>query len=134
MNAAGGVPLKSDVSRKDTTSSLQEHHKSQEEWISDEEFYTEGSSDEDDMALRMKQRERRDVKRENSSGSRAESSSSESRFENDEKETKFAPNTLADKDSNQSFKWRPTHGSVKLVKNLDPEHKPMNSKKPEEPC
>ena len=29
MNAAGGVPLKSDVSRKDTTSSLQEHHKSQ---------------------------------------------------------------------------------------------------------
>ncbi|XP_034251239.1 uncharacterized protein LOC117651367 [Thrips palmi] len=68
MESSEEILLKNNEVKKETITSLLEQHKSQDVWISDEEFYTEGSSDEDDMALRIKQRERRKAKREESSG------------------------------------------------------------------
>lgn len=96
----------------------------QEEWISDEEFYTEGSSDEDDMALRIKQRDRREAKREKSAGSKAQISFSDS---SDISET--AQNIITDQDCDDSNMWRPTRGSFKLKNSEGPEHQqiPTNS-------
>lgn len=88
----------------------------QEEWISEEELYTEGSSDEDDMALRMKRREHRQGKREISTGSTPQVSPIERSLTTEEREDKHHSNSVACKQGldDDSNKWRPTQGSFKL--------------------
>ncbi|KAK3918085.1 putative metalloreductase AIM14 [Frankliniella fusca] len=91
---------------------------SQDPWISEEELYTEGSSDEDDMALRMKRRAQGAHNKTKTSGAhhlrenKGEFvASGKTQSDTSVKEcNSFEEASQAD----DSFKWRPTQGSMKF--------------------
>lgn len=96
----------------------------QEEWISEEELYTEGSSDEDDMALRMKRREQKGSKREKPAEKTTESCprdqpnmerhSGETDKDNPVDENLDNYVISEQEHDDDIYMWRPTQGSFKL--------------------
>ena len=97
---------------------------SQDDWISEEELYTEGSSDEDDMALRMKRRERKGENKGKTYKGKVQPSGVDKtvveRLTNNEEEINQAidcpdDNIICEQEyDDDSYKWRPTQGSFKL--------------------
>lgn len=97
----------------------------QEEWISEEELYTEGSSDEDDMALRMKRRERRENKKDKSVNTCRENPTAlrlaHQQAEHSVPNEKAADGVCSVQEIDDcSLKWRPTHGNLRFNHSLDP--------------
>lgn len=101
-----------DTSRKDAFRG--NSHESQEEWISGEELYTEGSSDEDDMALRMRRRERQEARKGKNYFSN--SSTIDSRTSRDIGHEV----TYEQEQEDKLYEWRPRQGSLKLKPSSDP--------------